>query len=98
MNEYKEIVINLPKYVVGLCCEDNVTAPVDIATLIHAVKGGTPLPEGHGDLIDRDELEPDTEWDNYYDGFTSYSEMQISSAKAIVEVNKESENSKDEKF
>lgn len=50
--EYKEVVINLPKYVVGLCCEDNVTAPVDIATLIHAVKDGTPLPEGHGELID----------------------------------------------
>jgi hypothetical protein len=40
-------------------------------------------------LIDRDELEPDTEWDDYYDGFTSYSEMQIKNAKAIIVGDKE---------
>ncbi|SDW49050.1 hypothetical protein SAMN05216391_10927 [Lachnospiraceae bacterium KHCPX20] len=28
-------------------------------------------------LIDADELEPDTEWDDYYDGFTSCSQGQI---------------------
>lgn len=28
-------------------------------------------------LINADELEPDTEWDDYYDGFVSYSQGQI---------------------
>ena len=35
------------------------------------------------DLIDRDELELDTEWSDYYDRFTSYSQSQI---KGAVEV------------
>ena len=34
-------------------------------------------------LIDADELEPDAEWSDYYDGFTSYSQYQI---KGAVEV------------
>ena len=34
-------------------------------------------------LIDADELELDTEWSDYYDGFTSYSQYQI---KGAVEV------------
>ena len=50
-----QIVIDIPEYVKGLCCEDNVTAPVDIATLIHAVKIGTPLPKGHGNLREVEE-------------------------------------------
>ena len=34
-------------------------------------------------LIDADELEPDTEWDDYYDGFTSYSQSQIDEAEEV---------------
>ena len=32
-------------------------------------------------IIDADELEPDTEWSDYYDGFTSYSQSQIDEAE-----------------
>ena len=34
-------------------------------------------------LIDADELELDTEWSEYYDGFTSYSQSQINEAEEV---------------
>lgn len=34
-------------------------------------------------LIDADELELDTEWSEYYDGFTSYSQGQINGAVEV---------------
>lgn len=55
---------------------------------VSAILNGIPLPKGHGRLIDRDKLELDTEWDDYYDGFTSYSEMQIRVAPTIIEADK----------
>lgn len=36
-----------------------------------------------GKLINADELEPDTEWDDYYDGFVSYSQSQIDAAEEV---------------
>ena len=34
-------------------------------------------------LIDTDELELDTEWSDYYDGFVSYSQSQIDEAEEV---------------
>jgi hypothetical protein len=34
-------------------------------------------------LINADELEPDTEWDDYYDGFVSYSQAQIDAMEEV---------------
>jgi hypothetical protein len=34
-------------------------------------------------LINADELEPDTEWSDYYDGFVSYSKSQIDAAEEV---------------
>jgi len=34
-------------------------------------------------LINADELEPDTEWSDYYDGFISYSQSQIDSMEEV---------------
>jgi hypothetical protein len=34
-------------------------------------------------LIDADELELDTEWSEYYDGFTSYSQSQINETEEV---------------
>ena len=34
-------------------------------------------------LIDADELELDTEWSEYYDGFTSYSQGQIDAMEEV---------------
>ena len=34
-------------------------------------------------LINAEELELDTEWSDYYDGFTSYSQSQINEAEEV---------------
>lgn len=34
-------------------------------------------------LIDANELTPDTEWDDYEDGYISYSQMQIDNASTV---------------
>jgi hypothetical protein len=52
------------------------------------VKDDCPLVEitaPHGDLIDRGELELDTEWDGRDDWYTAYSKAQISDAPVIIE-------------
>lgn len=49
------------------------------------IEYGTPLPKGHGDLIDRDGLELDCYWSDYYDGFSAYSESQVRLAPTIIE-------------
>lgn len=36
-----------------------------------------------GKLIDADELELDTEWSDYYDGFVSYSQSQIDTMEEV---------------
>ena len=38
---------------------------------------------GRMKIIDADELEPDTEWSDYYDGFVSYSQSQIDEAEEV---------------
>ena len=54
-----------------------------------AIADGTPLPKGHGDLIDRDALACDSEHDFYCDDYIAYSKSQIMSALAIIEADKE---------
>lgn len=50
----------------------------------NAICNGTPLPKGHGDLIDRSTLEPDTEWSDWDDGWISYSYGQIADADVVI--------------
>ena len=38
---------------------------------------------GRMKIIDADELEPDTEWDDYYDDFVSYSQGQIDAVEEV---------------
>lgn len=38
----------------------------------------------HGRLIDVDDLEPDTEWDEYNDGYVSFSKLGIECAPTII--------------
>lgn len=54
----------------------------------------TPIPKGHGDLIDRDQLELDTDWNDYYDGYGGYSEGQVRCAPVIIEADKKEVNKK----
>lgn len=58
--------------------------------VINAIKNGTPLPKGHGRLIDADKLELDADWNDYYDGYIAYSESMIKYAPTIIEADKES--------
>lgn len=65
--------------------------------LIDAVKNGTPLPKGHGRLIDADELELDYDWSEYetdtgqliVNGYQAYSSTQVESAPIIIEADRE---------
>lgn len=43
------------------------------------------IPTPHGRLIDKDKLEVDTEWSDYYDDYQSYSAMQIKYAPTVIE-------------
>ena len=81
-----QIVIDIPKEMYinalnGYLCGSE--------TLVNAIKNGTPLPKGHGRLIDADKLREEI--------FVvdSYSEepvkQQISDAPTIIEADKESE-------
>ena len=49
-----KIVIDLPKVIYKAVVGDNLN--YGIATICDAIREGTPLPKGHGDLIDRKEL------------------------------------------
>ena len=49
MTEQVEVVIKIPKYYL--------THPQDYSCLAEYVRRGTPLPKGHGRLIDADALE-----------------------------------------
>ena len=71
---------------------DNYDDAVDMAKVI---RKGTPLPKGHGRLIDADKLVPDCREDfEYYDDdehnvFTAVGIAQIECADTIIEADKE---------
>lgn len=83
-----QIVIDIPKEIYRCIIKDGYFFDDETNIIRQAIKNGTPLPKGHGDLIDADKLEPDTEWNDYEDGFISYSRNQIKCANAIVEADK----------
>ncbi len=83
-----QIVIEFPKEV----WERYVNLALDGEALSfwgNLIANGTPLPKGHGDLIDRDCLELDCDWSDYYDGFSAYSESQVRLAPTVIEADKE---------
>lgn len=51
-----EIVIKIPEGLKDVFENRNVTA-LDVAEMRTAIKNGTPLPKGHGNLIQREEAE-----------------------------------------
>lgn len=61
--------------------------------MANAIAHGTPLPKGHGDLVDRRELKKEvyttTEWNG--DIHRIIYEASIDDAKPIIEADKESE-------
>lgn len=79
-----QIVIEIPDKIYEKVKEHYVN-PYEVDEICQAILDGTPLPEGHGDLIDRDALELDADWNDYYDGFGAYSESQVRCAPTIIE-------------
>ena len=52
-----KIVIDIPEVTYKQVCWRGLSlCPRDSEALILSIKKGTPLPKGHGDLIDRDKL------------------------------------------
>ena len=48
-----QIVIDIPEETYRRCC---VIADLDGSPILKAIKNGTPLPKGHGELIDKNEI------------------------------------------
>ena len=53
--------------------------------VLEMVKNGTPLPKGHGRLIDADKLELDDGYSNYDGYYHKYSQSQIHNAPTVLE-------------
>lgn len=60
--------------------------------LYDAVKNGTPLPKGHGRLIDADKLELDDGYSNYDGYYHKYSRSQIYNAPTVLEAERSESN------
>jgi hypothetical protein len=59
--------------------------------LMRSVQNGTPLPKGHGDLIDADEIQfENTEFETYGDYCIAFD--AIDTATPIIEADKEANN------
>lgn len=59
--------------------------------ILNAVKNGTPLPKGHGRLIDADALKEDTNYSNYDGYYHAYSNNAIYHAPTIIEAEVEND-------
>lgn len=78
-----KLIIDIPKHIYD-CVIGRTVLLSHMDGMCKAIEEGTPLPKGHGDLIDRSTLEPDTEWSDYYDDWVSYSYGQIADADVVI--------------
>lgn len=77
-----KIVINIPQKLYDIVSSENGTGSVWAGY----IKNGTPLPENHGDLIDRDALiYNQTHHCGYQTPFKLIDENKLKSAPAIIE-------------
>ena len=57
---------------------------------VELIKNGTPLPEGHGDLIDRSKLKTtDVSPEPWYSPMWAYSEWMIDDAEVVIPADKD---------
>ena len=91
-----QIVIDIPEYdyrQIKECYEKNDTVEATYSYIYH----GTPLPKGHGDLIDRNDLDITTITTDDYSGnevIDVVLKEDIDDASPIIEADKESEDKK----
>lgn len=65
-----QIVIDIPEEIKKKRDAGKVLSSEEIATVCMAIKNGTPLPKGHGDLVDFDKI-----CEEYWDG--DYIEIHV---------------------
>ena len=88
-----ELVIKIPEELVNELYDDNYEGVISWydTTLYRAIQDGTPLPKGHGRLIDADELKKHKYHDN--DRFeNAVAIAQIDWADTIIEADKGENN------
>lgn len=84
-----KIVIDIPDTEYQRLIAQDGMSHTDAEIVVNAFYNGAPLPKGHGDLIDRDTLECDSEYAPYYDEYVAVSKSQIMSAPVIIKADKE---------
>jgi hypothetical protein len=94
-----EIVIKIPKEMITSIEQGSFGAKYDIYDLVGCVMNGTPLPKGHGDLVDRDNI--NSRFYDIWHELSSYSNkpshkelldkwsMCMDTAPTIIEADKE---------
>ena len=83
-----QIVIDIPEKEYELIMQSDGTVFADLSSkecMLHAIKNGTPLPKGHGRLIDAEALKKDADYSNYDGYYHAYSSNAIYHAPTIVE-------------
>ena len=69
-----QIVIEIPEDTYKATCNENMLPP-DVRNVVDAIKNGTPLPKGHGRLIDADRflkrVKKDREHEAYMHSWTA---------------------------
>ena len=80
-----QIVIDIPESILNTIQADEMISREQLAVLQMHILNGTPLPKGHGRLIDADKL-----WDSYHNlDYDFYEALDL--ADAIIEADRESE-------
>lgn len=81
------IVIDIPEDSYKATC-NGCMLPPDVESVVQAIKNGTPLPKGHGNLIDKSEVI--ISLFDYYSGKKTIGQC-IDDAQTIIEADTESE-------
>jgi hypothetical protein len=91
-----ELVIKIPKQVYNYIHKHHHIANSDILDIKDAIINGTPLPKGHGRLIDADKFDVISyqHTSDDFDNGVMWLAEQISGAQTIIEADKESEDDK----
>lgn len=77
-----KMLINLDEKLYTSICshKDNTIWNNEAPYVSIAIKNGTPLPPNTM-ILDKAKLERDTEWDDFYDGYMSYSRLALEAAE-----------------
>ena len=89
-----QIVIDIPEETYKATC-NGCMLPPDVENVVQGIKNGTPLPKGHGRLIDADKIISEATERMKYPANHKYMECVIAHmvlAPTIIEADKEDKN------